>query len=162
MNGKVPDQQLWHLLQTAGSFYKYTVFNPLFSKFGSFYFVCRRQLHFKSIRTKKKYLVEDEWALQATFAGSICQQVGLHLLQAGQQRATGTTWGETTTLERWHFSWYFMLQLASAHHSIFLDWGSWKPVIFCMWPNMYKQKYYLFLPHYLQVCNHEIKQWNPK
>lgn len=54
---------------------------------------------------KKKYLVEDEWALQATFAGSICQQVGLHLLQAGQQRATGTTWGETTTLERWHFSW---------------------------------------------------------
>lgn len=105
MNGKVPDQQLWHLLQTAGSFYKYTVFNPLFSKFGSFYFVCRRQLHFKPIRTKKKYLVEDEWALQATFAGSICQQVGLHLLQAGQQRATGTTWGETTTLERWHFSW---------------------------------------------------------
>lgn len=38
----------------------------------------------------KNYLVEDEWALQAAFAGSICQQVGLHLLQAGQQRAAGT------------------------------------------------------------------------
>lgn len=37
-----------------------------------------------------EHLVEDEWALQAAFAGSICQQVGLHLLQAGQQRATGT------------------------------------------------------------------------
>lgn len=39
---------------------------------------------------KKNHLVEDEWALQAAFAGSIRQQVGLHLLQAGQQRATGT------------------------------------------------------------------------
>lgn len=34
--------------------------------------------------------MEDEWALQAAFAGSICQQVGPHLLQAGQHRATGT------------------------------------------------------------------------
>lgn len=36
------------------------------------------------------YLVEDERTLQATFTGSICEQVGLHLLQAGQQRAAGT------------------------------------------------------------------------
>ena len=44
----------------------------------------------KSANQKIDYLVKDEWALQATFAGSICQQVGLHLLQAGQPRATGT------------------------------------------------------------------------
>lgn len=36
------------------------------------------------------YLLEDEWALQAALAGSICQQVGPNLLQAGQHRATGT------------------------------------------------------------------------
>ena len=37
-----------------------------------------------------KYLVEEERAFQATFAGPVRQQVGLHLLQAGQQRAAGT------------------------------------------------------------------------
>lgn len=39
---------------------------------------------------KVEHLVEDEWTLQAALAGPICQQIALHLLQAGQQRATGT------------------------------------------------------------------------
>lgn len=34
--------------------------------------------------------MEDERTLQATFTGSVGQQVGLHLLQAGQQGAAGT------------------------------------------------------------------------
>ena len=43
----------------------------------------------------KHYLVEDEWTLQAALAGPICQQVALHLFQAGQQRATGTAHRKT-------------------------------------------------------------------
>lgn len=49
---------------------------------------------------KKYHLVEDEWALQAAFAGSICQQVGLHLLQAGQHWATGTAHRKTLVWEK--------------------------------------------------------------
>lgn len=38
--------------------------------------------------------MEDERTLQATFTGSVSQQVGLHLLQAGQQGAAGTAGGK--------------------------------------------------------------------
>lgn len=38
--------------------------------------------------------MEDERTLQATFTGSVSQQVGLHLLQAGQQGAAGAAGGE--------------------------------------------------------------------
>lgn len=38
--------------------------------------------------------MEDERTLQATFTGPIGQQVGLHLLQAGQQGAAGTAEGK--------------------------------------------------------------------
>lgn len=37
------------------------------------------------------YLMDDEWTLQATFAGAISQQIGLDLVQRGQGSATGTT-----------------------------------------------------------------------
>lgn len=35
--------------------------------------------------------MNDEWALQTTFAGAISQQVGFDLIQCGQGGATGTT-----------------------------------------------------------------------
>lgn len=38
--------------------------------------------------------MEDKRTLQATFTGSVSQQVGLHLLQAGQQGAAGTAGGQ--------------------------------------------------------------------
>lgn len=45
--------------------------------------------------TLGSYLVQDEWTLQATLAGAIGQQVGLDLLQAGQQRAAGAAGRQT-------------------------------------------------------------------
>lgn len=38
--------------------------------------------------------MEDKRTLQATFTGTVSQQVGLHLLQAGQQGAAGTAGGK--------------------------------------------------------------------
>lgn len=46
-------------------------------------------LHFYP-QSKVEHLVEDKRTLQATFAGAVGQQVGLHLVQRGQRRSTGT------------------------------------------------------------------------
>lgn len=46
-------------------------------------------LHFHS-QSKVENLVENKWTLQATFAGAVSQQVGLHLVQRGQGSSTGT------------------------------------------------------------------------
>lgn len=41
------------------------------------------------LQAEVEHLVDDQRTLQTTFAGAICQQVGLHLIQGGQGRATG-------------------------------------------------------------------------
>lgn len=108
--------------------------------------------------------MEDEWALQAAFAGSICQQVGLHLLQAGQHRATGTAhrktqmWAKAGDVSQHKYSPFvtFMCCSTDLHfpkwgfekHSIFLDWSSWTGLYFCIKLNIFMWKYYkgLMLP----------------
>lgn len=35
--------------------------------------------------------MDDKWTFETTFAGAICQQIGLDLVQAPQGSATGTT-----------------------------------------------------------------------
>lgn len=42
--------------------------------------------------------MDNKWTLQATFAGAICQQVGLHLVQRGQGSTTGTDVDHTAAL----------------------------------------------------------------
>lgn len=56
--------------------------------------VVRKGIPSPSSQSGRSYLVEDERTLQATFTGPVGQQVGLHLLQAGQQGAAGTAGGK--------------------------------------------------------------------
>lgn len=68
-------------------------FPPMVTQFGHvlFSFTHREAglLHLHP-QSKAENLVDNKWTLQATFAGAISQQVGLHLVQRGQGSTAGT------------------------------------------------------------------------